>query len=109
MRKNARITSLENEVARLGRLIDQLMETITAPTTQPMVKPAPLPTKVDWRGSSRRRVEAKNARRKWSKAEIELLAKLLNQGATRAEIATVMGRSLQGIHAACNKYIVENA
>lgn len=104
MRKNARITRLEQQVEQLSAVVQELLEISTKPTTQT----TPKASVKDWRAKPRRKINTQNARKDWNRDDVLFLAEMLNKGVSRKEIARLMGRTERAVGGAIARHLKVN-
>lgn len=101
MRKNARITRLEQQVEQLSAVVQELLEISTQPAT-PVTN---IVTPKDWRSKPRKKINTQNARKDWQRQDIVFLAEMLNKGVSRKEIARLMGRTERAVGSAIARHL----
>lgn len=101
MRKNARITRLEQQVEQLSAVVQELLEI----STQPATSVTNIVTHKDWRSKPRKKINTQNARKDWQRQDIVFLAEMLNKGVSRKEIARLMGRTERAVGGAIARHL----
>lgn len=110
MRKNARITRLEQEVQQLSAVVSELLAIVTQPTAIPAPSITNVVTPKDWRSKPRKKINTQNARKDWNRDDVHFLAEMLNKGVSRKEIARLMGRTERAVGSAIARHLkVDNA
>ena len=110
MRKNARITRLEQEVQQLSAVVSELLAIVTQPTALPTPSAPRQVVPKDWRSKPRKKINTQNARKDWNRDDVRFLAEMLNKGVSRKEIARLMGRTERAVGGAIARHLkVDNA
>ena len=105
MRKNARITRLEQQVEQLSAVVQELLEISTQPTVAAPAQVTNIITPKDWRSKPRKKIDTANARKDWTRQDILFLAEMLNKGVSRKEIARLTGRTERAVSGAIARHL----